>query len=58
MSFDRAINLFKSLAVSQGFYGRLLRDLNESEEMQESLRDWCEKHPKADDLDLILAIEG
>lgn len=58
MSFEKAIGLFESLAKSQRLYGRLLRDLNESEEIQEALRNWCDGHPETDNLDLILAIEG
>lgn len=58
MSYEKAYNLIKSLAQSQGMYGRILRELNENVEAREGLTQWCDNNPNASDLDLILAIEG
>lgn len=57
VDFDNAIKLFKDLAHSQGFYGRLLRNL-EDEEVAERFRDWLEENKLPTEIDLILAIEG
>lgn len=56
------IAVFQSLARSQGFYGRLLRELgdakrNDPEEYENFMRH-LEKQQFADDVDLIMYIEG
>lgn len=58
MSYQKAYNLIKSLAMSKGSYGSILQQLEENEEAREGLMQWCENNPNASDLDLILAIEG
>ena len=52
MNRDEIINTFRSLARSQGAYGRLLENITE-----EGL-DYLEKQNFSDPLDLILWIEG
>jgi hypothetical protein len=59
MNREQIINVFRSLAMSQGFYGRLLRSIYE---MEENARDeylsYLESQNFANKLDLILFIEG
>ena len=54
MTKEQILNAIKSLAMSQGFYGRLLRDINENPAMLDELE---EQHFK-DSLDMVLWIEG
>ena len=54
MDRTRILELIKSLAKSQGFYGRLLRDIQENPEILDHL----EQQTFNDDLDLILYLES
>lgn len=54
---DYALELIKSLACSQGCWGRLLRELYENDSV-EDFKKWVEKQQFKDDLDLIMALEG
>lgn len=57
MSFERLLQDIEMLAMSQGFYGRLLRDINElDEENYEQLKsEWDGRFN--DIVDFILFIE-
>lgn len=55
---DYAIDVIKSLACSQGCWGRLLRDLYEDEDVLEEFKKWVEEQQFTDDLDLIMRLEG
>ena len=61
MKRDDILNVFAELAQSQGFYGRLLRDLREMEECDpdsyEEVMTQLEEQNFHDALDLILYIE-
>lgn len=52
-----AINIIKSLANSQGCWGRLLRDLEENDAI-EDFKKWVEQQEFTNELDLILTLEG
>lgn len=52
-----ALNLIKSLACSQGCWGRLLRDLEENDAI-EDFKKWVEQQEFTNELDLILTLEG
>ena len=54
---DEALNLIKSLACSQGCWGRMLNELYE-EDTIDDFKDWIEKIKFTDELDLILVLEG
>lgn len=54
---EEALDLIKSLACSQGCWGRMLRDLEENDEI-EDFKKWVEKQKFTDDLDLIIRLEG
>lgn len=54
---EQALDLIKSLACSQGCWGRMLRDLEENDEI-EDFKKWVEKQKFTDDLDLIIRLEG
>lgn len=59
MKRDEITRLFQRLAQSQGFYGRILRNIdNLSESDREEF--WVEMEAQnfADDIDVILFIEG
>jgi hypothetical protein len=59
MKRDKIMELFEGLAKSQGFYGRLLRDLRDLDE--ETLeRVWIELEAQEfkDEIDLILYLEA
>jgi hypothetical protein len=62
MSRNEILSVFKQLALSQGFYGRLLRNLDNlyvnSPDMYEELMLNLESQKFADTVDLILYIEG
>jgi hypothetical protein len=59
MNREQIIDTFRSLAMSQGFYGRLLRGINEmDEDDREEYLSYLESLNFADELDLILYIEG
>ena len=54
---DYALELIKSLARSQGCWGRLLRELEEDDSI-EDFKEWIEKNKIINELDLILVLEG
>lgn len=54
---ERALDLIKSLARSQGCWGRMLNELYE-EDTIDDFKDWIEKIKFTDELDLILVLEG
>lgn len=58
MTFNECLDIIKSLARSQGFYGRLLRDINEldTNSLEELKEEWESKHFTSD-LDFILYLE-
>ena len=61
MDRDDILNVFREFAQSQGFYGRLLRDLAELEEYEPDAYEEFMQNLKAQDfrtpLDVILYIE-
>lgn len=54
MSKEEIMKAIKSLAYSQGFYGRLYRDLKENPEALEFL----EKQNFKNSLDMVMFLEG
>ena len=58
MTFEECLDVIKSLSRSQGFYGRLLRDINELDvnSLEELRKEWENKQFKSD-LDFILYLE-
>ena len=59
MKIEQILKLFKSLAQSQGFYGRLLAELNDAdEEVRENFWQHMENQNFKDSLDVILYLEG
>ena len=54
---ERALNLIKELSMSQGCWGRMLRDLYESDAV-EDFKKWVEENKFTNELDLILRLEG
>lgn len=59
MSFQECINIIRILACSQGFYGRLLRDIMElSAEEKEALKKEWESQNFRTAIDFIEYIEG
>ena len=54
---ELALDLIKSLACSQGCWGRMLRDLEENDAI-EDFKDWVEEQQFTSELDLILKLEG
>lgn len=57
MNKEQILNLFRSLACSQGFYGRLLRDIQTSGEQGQAYLDHLVSKNFRTELDLILYIE-
>lgn len=53
MTKDQILGAIKSLAMSQGFYGRLLRNINENP----AILDELEKQNFKDSLDMVLYLE-
>jgi len=53
MTKEEILNAIKSLAMSQGFYGRLLRDIRENPEILDRLEEQNFQKP----LDMVLFIE-
>lgn len=59
MNRDEIREVFKQLAMSQGFYGRLLRQIDEADEdVRENFWKDLEDQNFKDSVDLILYIEG
>lgn len=56
---ERVLNLIRTLARSQGSYGRLLAAITEAEDNGEDLSEWYAQFAGCKDpVDIILAIEG
>ena len=58
MTVDDALVVIEDLSHSQGFYGRLLRDINNDYESYISFSNWVNDNKFTDSLDLILALEN
>ena len=58
MKRDHILQVFRNLAMSKGFYGRLLRDIENSEDGGDAYLTELENQNFQTDLDLILYIEG
>jgi len=59
MKKERVIALFKTLARSQGFYGRLLATIEEAEANGIDLSDFFARFADCkSEVDVILAVEG
>jgi hypothetical protein len=58
MNREQILNVFRSLACSQGFYGRLLHTIDTDPEWGEEFLSNLEAQNFGSDLDLILYIEG
>ena len=54
---EMALDTIKSLAMSQGCLGRMLRDLEENDAI-EDFKEWVEEQQFTNTLDLILRLEG
>jgi hypothetical protein len=54
---EDALNILVSLSHSQGCWGRLLRDLEENDAI-EDFKNWVEEQQFTTELDLILCLEG
>ncbi len=57
ISGEKALELIKSLSYSQGCWGRLLRELEENDTIEE-FKNWVEEKQFTTELDLILTLEG
>ena len=59
MSFDECIDIITELSFSQGFYGRLLRDINnlDDDTLKELKNVWEEKQFKSN-IDFIMWLEN
>ena len=57
ISGEQALNIIIDLSHSQGCWGRLLRDLEENDAI-EDFKKWVEEQQFTDTLDLILCLEG
>ena len=59
MSFDECIDIITELSYSQGFYGRLLRDINDLDDdtLKELKNVWEEKQFK-NNIDFIMWLEN
>ena len=58
MSREQVENVFVSLSASQGFYGRLLRDLADAEARGMDVDGWYEQFADCHDaVDVILRVE-
>lgn len=58
MNREQIINAIKSLANSQGFYGRLYEAITSGTEEAEEYLDLLESKDFSDVVDLVLYIEG
>lgn len=58
MKRDAILALIKSLAMSQGFYGRLLNALNENPEQGEEWLQQMEDMHFRSNIDFIMYLEG
>lgn len=59
LTFDEMIDIITELSFSQGFYGRLLRDINEldDETLNEVAEKW-ESKKFTDNIDFIMWLEN
>lgn len=58
MTRNEILNTFRQLSMSQGFYGRLLRDMETNEELAEEVLSKLEGKNFRDAVDLVMYIEG
>lgn len=58
MNKEQILNAIKELAQSQGFYGRLYRDLTDGSEQAETMLNTLVEQNFKDKVDLVLYIEG
>lgn len=58
MKREQILDTIRSLAMSQGFYGRLYNDLMSDPDYCDETMDFLEAQNFKDSLDLILCIEG
>ena len=56
MTLENAMKSVEDLSKSQGFYGRLLRSLNENPKAKEKFAELCQDWK--DPVDMVLALEG
>lgn len=58
MTFEKALEIARELSYSQGFYGRLLRNMQEmDEEQRKELEEDFEYNKVKDSMDLIFYFE-
>lgn len=58
MTFEKALEIVRKLSYSQGFYGRLLRNMQEmDEEQRKELEEDFEYNKVKDSMDLIFYFE-
>lgn len=59
LSFDEMIDIITELSFSQGFYGRLLRDINElDDETLNEVKNLWENKKFTDNIDFIMWLEN
>ena len=58
LSYDQAVNVIANMARSQGFYGRLLRDIQDDPDAEAYLRNVLQTAKPKDAVDLCIALEG
>ena len=59
LTFDEMIDIITELSFSQGFYGRLLRDINElDDEKLDEVKTIWENKKFADNIDFIMWLEN
>lgn len=59
LTFDEMIDIITELSFSQGFYGRLLRDLNElDDETLNEVKNLWENKKFTDNIDFIMFLES
>lgn len=58
MTREEILNHIKTLAMSQGFYGRLLRQIDESPQILDQLEQTAKEEGWKDVLDLVLYLES
>lgn len=58
MNEEQILNAIKELAQSQGFYGRLYRDLTDGSKQAEIILNTLVEQNFKDKVDLVLYIEG
>ena len=58
MKRQEILNGIRRLACSQGFYGRLLRELQSNEEAANEFFDECERQNFKDMVDFVMWLEG